>query len=49
VGHQEKVKALRRQTRKAWGEDAAFFGFETYHVMFVRGFWGRMKWLLLGR
>ena len=49
MGKQQQAKALRRQARRAWGEDAAFFGFETYNVMFVRGFWGRLKWLILGR
>lgn len=48
MGQTEQRKATRRELRKAVGESAAINVLEL-HRFLRRGFFGRLKWLLLGK
>jgi len=49
MGHESKTKASRRDLRKALGNDTTIWAMECFDVIKLRGFWGRMKWLFLGK
>jgi hypothetical protein len=49
MGHSEVAKRERRQVRKVLGDETAFWAFECFNIIKVRGFWGRMKWLFTGK
>ncbi len=49
MGREAKAKFDRREVRKVVGDEAAFWTFQCYGVLFVRGFFGRLKWLFFGK
>lgn len=49
MGHAEQVKRERRQVRRVLGDETAMFALECFDVIRVRGFWGRIWWLLTGK
>lgn len=49
MGRESQVKFDRRQVRKAFGPEAEFWAFQCFDVIKVRGFWGRLKWLVTGK
>ena len=49
MGHQELAKAERRLARKILGNETALWAMKCVEVIKLRGFWGRMKWLVFGK
>jgi hypothetical protein len=49
MGREASVKVGRRELRQAVGKEAEFWALQCYGVLFVRGFFGRLKWLFLGK
>lgn len=49
MGHEQRVKEMRRQARKALGSDAGYLALQSFEILHMRTFWGRLKWLFLGR
>lgn len=49
LGSSPRAKKDRRRIRKALGDEATFFAIRGFEVVRLRGFWGRLKWLLTGR
>jgi hypothetical protein len=52
---QQQTKNLRRELRKAFGPEASHLvqrmeiRLRAHAALLHRGFWGRMKWLILGK
>ena len=48
MGKAQEFKSVRRQARRALGNESFFWVRKCYRVV-NRGFFGRWKWLLFGR